>query len=177
MLIFFFSQQQQHAALIHPMGSLATCCRAIDWLTDGRQPQKLRDRASKCNVNKQRVCSATGARAPVRTGRRRRGETRMWTRVSLHQLSLVDVRDPPLQLLRVLGKELELGAVALRVFPRVVVPDFGWATGDTTQESRSYTASFLFTHLMLTSGATQFTEHTDRQTNWTRETTGFSLSV
>lgn len=48
------------------------------------------------------------------------------TRVTLHQLSLVDLSDPPLQLLRVLREELELGAVALRVLPWVVVPNFGW---------------------------------------------------
>jgi len=44
--------------------------------------------------------------------------------VTLHQLSLVDVGNPPLQLLRVFGEELELGAVALRVFPGVVVANF-----------------------------------------------------
>lgn len=43
---------------------------------------------------------------------------------SLHELSLVDLSDPPLQFLWVLGEELELGAVTLRVFPRVIVSNF-----------------------------------------------------
>lgn len=97
----------------------------------------------------------------------------MWTRVSLHQLSLVDVRDPPLQLLGVLWKELELGAVSLWVFPRVIVPNFSWATGDTTQDRRFFTLSSLLAHLLQTPGATRFTEHRQGfkniQTNWVRD--------
>lgn len=85
--------------------------------------------------------------------------TRTRAGVSLHQLSLVDVRDPPLQLLRVLRKELELGAVSLWVFPRVVVPDFSCATGDTTQDRRFFSLGFLLTHSQPTCGAAQFTEH------------------
>lgn len=54
------------------------------------------------------------------------------TCVTLHQLSLVDLSDSPLQLLRVLREELELGAIALRVLPWVVVPNFGWE--DTEQD-------------------------------------------
>lgn len=152
----------QHAALLHPMSSLATCGRETDWPVESTQLRcrnahnrshcvaslirsyieqlvairLLRDWASKLNVNEQRACCRTSARAPVRAGRRKQSGTRMWTRVSLHQLSLVDVRDAPLQLLRVLWKELELGAVSLWVFPRVVVPNFSWAMGDTTQEDR-----------------------------------------
>lgn len=52
--------------------------------------------------------------------------TGTWTGVTLHQLSLVDLSNPPLQLLWVLGEELELGAVALWVFPGVVVTNFSW---------------------------------------------------
>lgn len=44
----------------------------------------------------------------------------------LHQLRLVQVRDPPLQLLRVFGEKLEFGAVTLRMLARVVIPDLGW---------------------------------------------------
>lgn len=46
--------------------------------------------------------------------------------LAIPQLRLVDLRDFPLQLFRVLGEELELGAVALRVLPRIVVPDLSW---------------------------------------------------
>lgn len=45
---------------------------------------------------------------------------------ALPQLRLVDLRNFPLQLLRVFGEELELGAVAFRVLPGVVVPNLGW---------------------------------------------------
>ena len=44
----------------------------------------------------------------------------------LHELCLVYISDPPLQLFRVFGKELEFGAVAFRMLPRVVVPYFRW---------------------------------------------------
>lgn len=51
------------------------------------------------------------------------------TGFTLHQLSLVDLSNPPLQLLWVLGKKLELGAVALWVFPGVIVTNFSWKMG------------------------------------------------
>lgn len=38
----------------------------------------------------------------------------------------MNLSNPPLQLLRVFGEELELGAVALWVFPRVIVTNFSW---------------------------------------------------
>lgn len=41
----------------------------------------------------------------------------------LHQLGLVQFCDPSLQLLRVFGKEVELGTVALRMLARIVVSD------------------------------------------------------
>lgn len=44
----------------------------------------------------------------------------------LHQLRLVYVCNPALQLLRMFGEELELGAVAFRVLPGVVIADLGW---------------------------------------------------
>lgn len=159
----------QHAALLDPMSSLATCGRETDWPIESTQLRcsnthnrnhcvasliqsyieqlvaiwLLHDWASKLNVNEQRACCGTSARAPVRTGRRKRSCTRTWTSVSLHQLSLVDVCDAPLQLLRVLWKELELGAVSLWVFPRVVVPNFSWATGDMTQEDKVFQFKLL----------------------------------
>lgn len=63
-------------------------------------------------------------RAPHRGSEEAHRYARPRTRVTLHQLGLVDLSDPPLQLLRVLREELELGAVALRVLAWVVVPDF-----------------------------------------------------
>lgn len=62
---------------------------------------------------------------------RRRVGLREWrlllcVRPLLHQLRLVQVRDPALQLLRVFGEKLEFGAVTFRMFARVVVPDLSW---------------------------------------------------
>lgn len=50
----------------------------------------------------------------------------------------MDIGDPPLQLLWVLGEELELGAVALGVFPGVVVADFSWKTGEKEEEEEEF---------------------------------------
>lgn len=44
----------------------------------------------------------------------------------LHQLRLVYVRNPSLQLLRMFRKELELGAITFRMLPRVVITDLSW---------------------------------------------------
>lgn len=74
-------------------------------------------------------------------------KTGAWTSVTLHQLSLVDVSNPPLQLLRVLREELELGAVALWVFAGVVVANFSWRKVKKTQKRKSYD-DFLI-HLCL----------------------------
>lgn len=53
-----------------------------------------------------------------------------WTDVTIHQLSLVDVCNPPFQLLWMLWEELELGTVALWVFAGVVVTNFRWNMGE-----------------------------------------------
>lgn len=70
----------------------------------------------------------------LRALHRRREEAHRYARpcarVTLHQLSLVDLSDPPLQLLRMLREELEFGAVALWVLPWVVVPNFGWENAE-----------------------------------------------
>lgn len=55
-----------------------------------------------------------------------KANTQHCTGVHLHQLGLVDVSDPSLKLLRVFGEELKLGAVALWVFPGVVVTNLSW---------------------------------------------------
>ena len=49
--------------------------------------------------------------------------------VASHQLRLVYLSDPSLQLLRVLGEELELGTVAFGVLSGVVVTDLRWGGG------------------------------------------------
>lgn len=64
------------------------------------------------------------------------------TGVTLHELSLVDISNPPLQLLWVLGEELELGAVTLWVFPGVVVTNFSWKMGKKTQQRKRLTSKF-----------------------------------
>lgn len=44
----------------------------------------------------------------------------------LHQLRLVYLGDPALQLLRMFGEKLEFGAVTFRMLPGVVIPDLSW---------------------------------------------------
>lgn len=51
-------------------------------------------------------------------------------RTLLHQLRLVYVCNPALQLLRMFGEELELGAVSFRVLPGVVIADLSWGTDE-----------------------------------------------
>lgn len=53
----------------------------------------------------------------------------------LHQLCLVYVCNPALQLLRMLREELEFGAVTLRMLPRVVIADLSWRTDQKNQSS------------------------------------------
>lgn len=65
-----------------------------------------------------------------------------WRGVTLHQLGLVDISNSPLQLLRVLREELELGAVALWVFPRVIVSDFSWKMLTNTDTKDGLTSMF-----------------------------------
>lgn len=74
--------------------------------------------SARCGREKGEVGCAQG-RARHARGSRRGTEP-------LPQLRFVDLRNLPLQLLRVLGKELELGAVALRVLPGVVVTNLSW---------------------------------------------------
>lgn len=57
----------------------------------------------------------------------------------------MNLSDPPLQLLWVFGEELELGAVALWVFPRVIVTDFSWKMRRKTNHNKCYRPSLTTT--------------------------------
>lgn len=80
------------------------------------------------------VCSAC-----VSAGHANQQRGREWRRSStrslLHQLRLVYVCDPALQLLRMLREELEFGAVTFRMLPRVVIADLSWRTDQKNQSS------------------------------------------
>lgn len=80
----------------------------------------------KCQ-RKSAVCSAcvSAGYANQQRGREWRRSSTSWL---LHQLCLVYVCNPALQLLRMLREELEFGAVTFRMLPRVVIADLSWRT-------------------------------------------------
>lgn len=44
----------------------------------------------------------------------------------LHQLRLVYICNPALQLLRMFREKLEFGAITFRMLPRVIIPNLSW---------------------------------------------------